>query len=768
MTLPRLPLTLFVFALLFVAIMAGPFAVAPPPVRSGNAEAQFDAGAARAALARVLGDEAPHPIDTDRQDVTRTALLAEIRALGVEPEVRESFACRPNPNNPLIDCMMVRNILFSVGPEEGPAVLAATHYDSVPAAPGAADAGIGIAVWLEIARHLVREQSTLTRRVVFLITDGEEPALIGAYVFAQEPLMRSVEALVNLEARGTRGPALFFETNQPNADAIHAFSGARRGMANSIMADVYRMLPNNTDVTEFMRPDLDVVNIAISEGLENYHTPRDSLANLDPRSLQHMGDIALSVTRRFANEPDRGRTGTLIYTDIAGRAFVSAPSWAGQAVLVVVALLALAMFWRSGAPGRWRALAAPLLALIGAGASAFVVGALFETLRPAQDFWFAHPEAARAWCTLLALAALAGALLFGGRTPAQIGAAGVLWFALAGLAISAVAPGITILFALPAAPYALGALISVVWAPARAVGAAVAAVFVLVLWAPTLALVEVTLGYAMPYAFAMLATLAGLLWLGALSAANVEARWRWPALTVTGVALVAVIAGLLAPSYSSARPQPLNIQYFYDASANEARILAGSARRALPAPLGEAAAFAPQLALPGDRQPSWAAPVAVEPVPRPTLSDITAREQAGRRFVAATLRMNGAYRAVLRIPRDAAPERIELIAATGGIARATFAETTARGAYFNLACQGRACDGAQVLIELPAGPAAEAAEAAGAAAQPFLTGWLLIGQSPGAQPEEARAAIAARPTTATPIQFGDGVLTLERLGPAAP
>ena len=97
--------------------------------------------------------------------------------------------------------------------------------------------------------------------MIFLISDGEEPALLGAQAFAEgDPLMASVEAVVNLEARGTRGPAVFFESNQPNADAVAAFAHAPRGIANSVMADVYGLLQNSTDVTALRRPGLDIVD----------------------------------------------------------------------------------------------------------------------------------------------------------------------------------------------------------------------------------------------------------------------------------------------------------------------------------------------------------------------------------------------------------------------------------------------------------------------------------------------------------------------------
>jgi hypothetical protein len=130
---------LVLLALLFVAIMCAGAVVQPGPVRATNEAASFDTNGALARLARVLGDETPHSTDSAAQDGLRARLIAEIEALGAAPILRDQFACRAQPHLPTIDCMRVRNIVFSIGPESGPAILAAAHYDSVAAGPGASD-----------------------------------------------------------------------------------------------------------------------------------------------------------------------------------------------------------------------------------------------------------------------------------------------------------------------------------------------------------------------------------------------------------------------------------------------------------------------------------------------------------------------------------------------------------------------------------------------------------------------------------------------------
>ncbi len=730
---------------IFVAILFAGLALTPDAVRTHNDPTQFDANAARARLVRILGDETPHPVDSAGEDIVRENLLREITTLGFQPEVRDAFACRPQPRGPLVDCARVRNIIFSVGPEGAPAVLAAAHYDSVAAGPGASDDGIGLSVWLEIAQMLSREQ--LTRRVIFLFTDGEEPGLLGAYAFANgDPLMGSVESLVNLEARGSRGPAIFFESNQPNADAVAAFGAAPRPIANSVMADVYALLSNSSDVTALTRPGLDILNIAVLDGLEDYHTPQDNIASQDLRSVQHMGDVALAVTRRLAQQTDADVATPMVYTDIASRAFVAAPSWLGQAALAICALIAGFAFWRADGPGRWLALAAPIAMIVIAGVVAFAIGFAMSILRPGEEYGFAHPEPARAWCVLSALlgAVVTLFVLRGNRSVAQTSAAAMLSFAAIGGALSLVLPGISVLFAIPAVVFAIGALAALVWKPARAVGAWLAAIVALIVWGPLLFLIELALGFEMPFALALIASLMILPWLGVLAHVRGDGRWRELAAVTALALIVSVTLSALAPSMSEARPRSLNITYFLNTTDDEARVLAGSAERALPA--GLAGAFRAERILPGDRFDTWAVSAPAEQVAPPALQDMSLTQESGAWVVRAHLAMNGGYRAILRMPMSAQPLRVRV----NGVLT-DFADTGGEsGDFMNLACQGRACDGVAVEITLGAQP---------------VDDWYMIGQFPGRTTPASDALRARRGPTATPIQTGDGTTTLSRFRP---
>ncbi|MFT3728899.1 MAG: M28 family peptidase [Terricaulis sp.] len=749
---------LLLLAVLFAAFMCAGVVIEPPPLRASNTAAQFDARAAQARLSRILGPQVAHPIDSATQDGVRARLLQEITALGFKPEVHEAFACRPQPRGPLIDCGHVRNIVFSIGDQSGPAILATSHYDSVPAGPGASDDGIGYSVWLQVAKQLAHQP--LKRRIIFLISDGEEQALLGAYHFGQhDPLMQSVTTLVDLEARGTRGPAVFFESNEGNADAVNGYAAAPRPLANSVMADIYHFLPNSTDVSALTRPGLDVINIAVLDGVENYHTPHDTITAQDIRSVQHMGDQALAIMQHLAAAPDQNAKGDLVYTDIASRLFISLPSWLSLALLVAGLIAAIAAWWRASGDGRFGALAAPLAGLVMAAGFAFLAGLAFSLLEPGVDFWWAYRAATRAWCIAFGLLGIvAAAAIFGRKaSAAQLGAAGFAIFALLGAAISLLAPGISILFALPIAPYAIGVALSFAWRPAQAIGALAAAFVALIIWAPMLHLTELALGFDLPFVSALLFAVAVLPWLGLLTQLKHDASWRFSWQGASAAALVAVIATALLPASTAAMPHYVNLLHFTNNATGAQRVLAGAQSRALPPALAHAYPFAPELIFPGDTRPYWSAPAPADAQPNsgPTLRQLAIETHAAfaaagggqMHILHARIDMNGAYRLVLRIPKAAKPRFLSMAGATTDFA--DVGEGTEPTDFVNVGCDGRSCDGMELAITLDG--------------DPHAGDWYIVGYYPANIDPVVAAALPHRTNTATPIQFGDGGLTLSKL-----
>src|SRR4029453_3592711 len=120
-------------------------------------------------------------------------------------------------------------------------------YDSVTAGPGAADDMAGVAAILEIAR-ILRTELPPRNPVIFLLSDDEEPGLLGAEAFVtQHPWVTQVGLVINLEANGTHGESLLFETTQNNAWLVETFAAhAPRMAASSVFDTIYTFLPFNT------------------------------------------------------------------------------------------------------------------------------------------------------------------------------------------------------------------------------------------------------------------------------------------------------------------------------------------------------------------------------------------------------------------------------------------------------------------------------------------------------------------------------------------
>ena len=139
---------------------------------------------------------------------------------------------------------------------------------------------------------------------------------------------KDVAVVVNVEARGTTGRSLMFETGPGNLDAARALRSAGNATAGSVFAAVYRILPNDTDLSELAVLNLPALNFAFAEGVERYHTSHDDFAHLNPGSVQHHGDQMLALARIFGNEPlPRPRTGDAVYFDLPLIGLVVYPEW---------------------------------------------------------------------------------------------------------------------------------------------------------------------------------------------------------------------------------------------------------------------------------------------------------------------------------------------------------------------------------------------------------------------------------------------------------
>lgn len=338
--------SLLVVLVLAVGVYAGFRQFAPPDALPASVSPQdFSSGRAMKHLEAIA--QRPHPVGSPDHARVRDYLLAETTALGLTPEVQKTTALKNDRGFPLLGGT-VENILVRLkGSSDGQALLFVAHYDSVPTGPGASDDASGVAALLETMRAL-KEGPPLKTDVAFLFTDAEEVGLLGAKAFVSEhPAMKEVKVVFNFEARGNGGPSIMFETSRDNGWLINQFAQAvSHPIANSLSYEIYRRLPNDTDLTVFKEAGVASLNFAYIKGINYYHTQLDSAAHIDERSLQHHGSYALALARHFGNaELNQTRQSDAVYFNIPGGYLIRySGTWIFPLVILTALLFAAVLF----------------------------------------------------------------------------------------------------------------------------------------------------------------------------------------------------------------------------------------------------------------------------------------------------------------------------------------------------------------------------------------------------------------------------------------
>lgn len=313
-----IPLVLVVLTWIGISWFAHERYEPPPLVGPDDLKARFSAVRAEPIFQRLYQDASPHPAGENA--AFREKVIGEFRRLGYQVELHETSSPVENNRSRQDTVSLVNLIVRLEGKTDKPCVMLTAHYDSVPQSPGAADDGVGLTALIEIARTL-RDEPPLDRTIIFLVTDGEEYGLLGARKFVEEhELANDIAAVINLEARGTSGPSLMFETSEDSAWLVDLFARtSRRPFTSSLFFEIYRFLPNDTDFTVFRRHGIKGFNFAFIGDVRNYHSSFDNFDNVDRRSLQHHGENALPLLRELANTDIETRSqAQAVYFDVFG------------------------------------------------------------------------------------------------------------------------------------------------------------------------------------------------------------------------------------------------------------------------------------------------------------------------------------------------------------------------------------------------------------------------------------------------------------------
>ncbi|MGC4744043.1 M28 family peptidase [Micromonospora sp. DT201] len=550
-----------------------------------------------------------HVAGSPANDQVRAHIEQQLRGLGLETEVQDTVAPEAGQLSGAAGgatLARVRNVVARLpGTDSTGRVFLVAHYDSVQTGPGGNDDAAGTSAILEVARAL----STGPRPrndIVFVLTDAEEACLCGAAAFAaSHPLAADGGVVLNLEARGSTGPVIMFETSRNNAKLVDVFGrSAPHPVGTSFAVEIYRALPNDTDFTAFLDQKFVGLNSAYIDGGAIYHTPLDTPAAMDRGSLQQHGDNALGLAREFGRTDltDLRSGHDATYFPVPG-GLVRYPGWLTLPLALLAVAAVAALGWLTHRRGRATTgrLAAgfglALVPIVVAPAAAQLLWLAITTIRPGyaelldpyRPIWYR-----------LAVLALAAAVVFTWYAltrrrigPAALAVGGLAWLALLGVLLAVAVPGGAYLPTLPALAGALGGLVALrtrqtgPW-PVVAVTAA-AAVGVIILL-PTVVLLFPALGMAMGGVAALVAVLLGLTALpvvdllhpqagGQRGLRALQAR-RLGALPATAAAVAAVVlagVGLGVDRFDAAHPAPTHLMYALDAGTGQARWLSHEA-----------------------------------------------------------------------------------------------------------------------------------------------------------------------------------------------
>ncbi|MEP5613521.1 MAG: M28 family peptidase [Cyclobacteriaceae bacterium] len=252
---------------------------------------------------KIISSEVHHVGTKAHKDV-QNYLVSELEKLGLSPEVQTQTVF----NQRWGAGTTVENIIARIeGTGNGKALMLLSHYDSAtPFSKGAADDGSGIATILEGLRVFLGNGTKQENDIIVLFSDAEELGLLGARAFIRHhDWVKDVGLILNFEARGSGGPSfMLMETNGKNSRMLQEFLNADPSYpaTSSLSYSVYKMLPNDTDLTPFREvADINGFNFAYIDDHFDYHTAQDAFERVDVETLAHQGDYLMSTLTYFAN-----------------------------------------------------------------------------------------------------------------------------------------------------------------------------------------------------------------------------------------------------------------------------------------------------------------------------------------------------------------------------------------------------------------------------------------------------------------------------------
>ena len=264
---------------------------------------------------RVLSKDHHSVAHPQERAQVRDYLVGRLEGLGADTVMLFSYDSLVGPENKhVVYTFDAHEIQAEFAPLEGtddsPYLMMVAHYDSRYSQPmpkdtvwsyGAADDGYGLGVTLEVVSQLLKDRKEWKQGVKVLFTDAEEVGMMGMKAILQNDkhVFDNVGLMINLEARGTYGPVLLFETCPGNERVMDLYADAAKyPYTYSLTTTVYKFMPMYTDFTA-VKDEIPGLNFSNIADVNHYHTDLDNFSNISEKTIQHYGAQVLPVAKAY-------------------------------------------------------------------------------------------------------------------------------------------------------------------------------------------------------------------------------------------------------------------------------------------------------------------------------------------------------------------------------------------------------------------------------------------------------------------------------------
>lgn len=281
------------------AATAAPQAASFPPAPSADTTGGFDGARAYKHVEQLVAI-GPHSAGSDGIKRAQAYIVGQLKSFGC-PVDEEDFQAHDTP----VGDVAMKNIVVKVPGASPDILLFGSHYDTKRMANfvGADDGGSSTGVLLELARLVCARKNADTVWLAFF--DGEEDfnanwATDNTYGsrelaarMANSGDLKHVKAMVLVDMVGPTHPIFRRETNSTLwlIDLLWS-TAARLGYERIFVSDVNAIEDDHIPFLERKVPSADIIDFE-PEVTEYWHTPKDTLDKVDPRTLAITGHVLI-------------------------------------------------------------------------------------------------------------------------------------------------------------------------------------------------------------------------------------------------------------------------------------------------------------------------------------------------------------------------------------------------------------------------------------------------------------------------------------------